>query len=98
MRTIDEFDEPPTTFQLLRKIKISSEHRILFFLLQIRSEAFLFPNLEKEKESNLNILIIGGGDLFVANYLLKRENIEKITLCELDEGVTKIVRRNFNMG
>ena len=52
---------------------------------------------EKEKESNLKILIIGGGDLFVANYLLKRENIEKITLCELDEGVTRIVRRNFNM-
>ena len=45
-----------------------------------------------------NIIIIGGGDLIIVNYLLKNYlNIKKIILCEIDERVIEITKKYFEI-
>lgn len=50
-----------------------------------------------QDKSNLKILIIGGGDLFLAEHIIDKYNdkIDKIDIVELDERVTKIVNKYF---
>jgi len=50
-----------------------------------------------QREAPLNhVLIIGGGDLMIASVLLehsqKKHEIKKITMCELDKAVPRVVR------
>lgn len=47
-----------------------------------------------------HILIIGGGDMLIANYLLETfpsSMLKKITVCEIDERVAENVRKYFKM-
>lgn len=49
------------------------------------------------RESNKvyeHILIIGGGDMLIANYLLEQfgDIVNKITICEIDERVIEVVK------
>jgi len=46
-----------------------------------------------------HILIIGGGDMLIANYLLENfeTEVKKITVCEIDERVVENVRKYFKM-
>ena len=44
-----------------------------------------------------HILIIGGGDLIIARYLLEKfPNVKKITLCEIDKRVTDCTKEYFS--
>lgn len=45
-----------------------------------------------------NILIIGGGDLLIANYILKNNPEVKVTLCEIDNRVIETVKKFFEYG
>lgn len=42
-----------------------------------------------------NILIIGGGDLAILSHFVKYENMESITLCEIDEEVVEMAKKFF---
>ncbi|KAL4451019.1 hypothetical protein ABPG74_021341 [Tetrahymena malaccensis] len=44
-----------------------------------------------------HILIIGGGDMLIANYLLERfsDVVKKITICEIDQRVIEVVKTFF---
>lgn len=53
--------------------------------------------VKEDKEYN-HIMIIGGGDMLIANYLLENfPNVKKITVCEIDERVVENVRKYFKM-
>lgn len=50
-------------------------------------------NVVNKEPSFESLLIIGGGDLLIANYVLTHyPNVKKITLCELDERVIECVK------
>ena len=52
----------------------------------------------KDGKTYEHILIIGGGDMLIANYLLEYfPGIKKITVCEIDERVVENVRKYFKM-
>lgn len=54
----------------------------------------------KEGKTYEHILIIGGGDMLIANYLLENfsaSDVKKITVCEIDERVVENVRKYFKM-
>lgn len=52
----------------------------------------------KYEKSYDHILIIGGGDMLIANYLLENfPNVKKITVCEIDEKVVENVKKYFKM-
>ncbi|EAR92871.1 spermidine synthase (macronuclear) [Tetrahymena thermophila SB210] len=44
-----------------------------------------------------HILIIGGGDMLIANYLLEKfsDVVQKITICEIDQRVIEVVKTYF---
>ena len=51
--------------------------------------------IEPEKEYQ-NVLILGGGDLVIPSHLIKNyKNVKKLTVCEIDEKVTSVVRKYF---
>ncbi|OHD11139.1 MAG: hypothetical protein A2Y41_01735 [Spirochaetes bacterium GWB1_36_13] len=45
-----------------------------------------------EKKEKLKILILGGGDGLAVREMLKYSNIEKITICDLDQRMTELFR------
>ena len=45
------------------------------------------------KNSPLEILILWGGDWLLANKILENWNVQKITLCELDEEIIKLCEK-----
>jgi len=54
--------------------------------------------IKKDTEYN-HVLIIGGGDILIANYLLDNfPKIKKITVCDIDERVTANVLKYFTVG
>jgi len=54
--------------------------------------------IKKDTEYN-HVLIIGGGDILIANYLLDNfPKIKKITVCDIDERVTVNVLKYFSIG
>lgn len=53
--------------------------------------------VKKDKDYN-HILIIGGGDLIIARYLVEKfPNVKQITLCEIDAKVVEAVKKYFNI-
>lgn len=46
-------------------------------------------------DGELDVLIIGGGDLGIAKQVLKHENVKSILLSELDEEVVQVCRKYF---
>ena len=42
-----------------------------------------------------NILILGGGDLFAANEILKYQSVKKVTLCDYDPNVLELMKRHY---
>ena len=55
----------------------------------------LFQVIQKDKEYE-NILIIGGGDLRIAQYVLKTfKNVKHLVNCEIDERVTILSEKYF---
>lgn len=42
-----------------------------------------------------NVLILGGGDLFAAQEVLKYESIKNVVLCDYDENVIRVTRRYY---
>lgn len=53
----------------------------------------------KRKDNKVydHILIIGGGDMIIANYLLENfsDIVKSITICEIDERVIEVVKQYF---
>jgi len=47
-----------------------------------------------KKYNPKKILILGGGDLLAAKYCLEFPQIEKVTICEIDEKVVKFAKTN----
>lgn len=69
---------------------------ILDGMVQISNELEDNYTVDMQKEivnnNSKNILIIGGGDLLIANYVLKHyPNVQKVTLCEIDKSVIESV-------
>jgi len=52
--------------------------------------------VQKDKEYE-KILIIGAGDMIIPSYLLRKFKIKKLVQCEIDKGVTDIVRDHFSI-
>ena len=51
--------------------------------------------LAKRKKVD-HMLVIGGGDLLIANYILETcPGVKKLTVCEIDEGVVRNCRKYF---
>jgi spermidine synthase len=49
-------------------------------------------------KSYKNVLIIGGGDLLIAGYILEKfPLVQKVVLCELDERVVKVTEKYFGL-
>lgn len=45
-----------------------------------------------------NVLIIGGGDLLIAGYILEKfPFVEKVVVCELDERVVRVTEKYFGL-
>jgi len=54
-------------------------------------------HLDKEKLYD-HVIIIGGGDLIIASYLLSNfSNIKKLTVCDIDSKVQEITRKYFEI-
>jgi len=46
-----------------------------------------------------HVIIIGGGDLMIAAYILEKfPNVKKLTLCDIDERVIEVTKKFFRMG
>lgn len=56
-------------------------------------EALVHPVMELSDQKN-RILILGGGDGLAARELLKYDEVEEITIVDLDPGVTELARTN----
>lgn len=94
-----------TLFQDLRiyDIKEMGRSLILDGMVQISNELEDNYTVDMQKlivnEKSENILIIGGGDLLIATYILKHyPNIKKITKCEIDNRVIETVKEFFTYG
>jgi spermidine synthase len=45
-----------------------------------------------------HLIIIGGGDLLIAEFILKNyKNVKKITVCEIDERVIEVTKQYFSI-
>ncbi len=52
--------------------------------------------IKRDKEYQ-HVVIIGGGDLIIAAYILKNfENVKKLTVCDIDERVVEVTKRFFS--
>jgi spermidine synthase len=56
-------------------------------------EALVHPAMAMAK-SVTNVLVLGGGDGLAVREILKYKDVKKITLVDLDEGMTKLFRTN----
>lgn len=56
-------------------------------------EALVHPVMSMAKKAG-NILVLGGGDGLAVREILKYEEVKKITLVDLDEGMTKLFKTN----
>ena len=56
-------------------------------------EALVHPALSMAKQVK-NVLVLGGGDGLAVREILKYKEVEKITLVDLDEGMTKLFKTN----
>jgi len=53
---------------------------------------------DKSKDYD-HVVIIGGGDLFIAAHVLEKyPGVKKLTLCEIDERVVEVTRKYFSIG
>lgn len=75
--------------------------------VQISSKRFDNDNYTKEMTDNVvskskqyeHVMIIGGGDLVIAAYLLKNfPNVKKVTVCDIDERVIEVTKHFFSIG
>jgi len=96
-----------TPFQELRVYDTKYMGRILLLDGQVQiSDEFddnytidMSKEIVKGGNTYNHILIIGGGDMLIANYLLEnfQTEVKKITVCEIDERVVENVRKYFKM-
>ncbi len=56
-------------------------------------EALVHPVMSMAKKAD-NILVLGGGDGLAVREVLKYKNVKRITLVDLDEGMTKLFKTN----
>jgi spermidine synthase len=56
-------------------------------------EALVHPAMSMAKKIN-NILVLGGGDGLAVREILKYKDVKKITLVDLDDGMTKLFKTN----
>jgi len=56
-------------------------------------EALVHPVMSMAK-SVKNVLVLGGGDGFAVREILKYKEVKKVTLVDLDEGMTKLFKTN----
>lgn len=75
--------------------------------VQISSKRFENDNYTKEMTENVvsknkdydHVMIIGGGDLIIAAYILKNfPKVKKVTVCDIDERVIEVTKHFFSIG
>ena len=59
-------------------------------------QALVHPAMSMAKKVN-NILVLGGGDGFAVREILKYKEVQKITLVDLDQDMTKFFQENVTM-
>lgn len=63
-------------------------------VMQLATHSETQNNTEYRKEGKIDVLILGGGDGCAAREVLKYENINSITLVDLDPAMTKLGKEN----
>lgn len=107
LRNVELLHREKSDFQEIRIYDTQSMGRILVLddNVQISSDCLEDDNytvdlvklvLPKKNESHEHVIIIGGGDLIVATYILKEyPNIKKLTVCEIDARVIELKKTYF---
>ena len=92
--------EDQSDYQTIELVERNSEFALLLNgNIQVHSNEYeishkLQCSVPIEKFKPKNILILGGGDLIAARFCLEDKNVEKVTICEIDEKVVNFAKRN----
>jgi len=109
LRNVRFVHREKTPFQEIRVYDTLSMGRILVLdgAVQISSKSLANDNYTRDMTRFVvnndrvyeHIVIIGGGDMVIATYLLEHyPNIHKVTVCEIDERVVSVTREYFSIG